>query len=449
MIKTNKGAILKRVGGSNLIFLSQTEALFLSLCDGTKTFEDISEKISNLYEVSIDIVKNDLHILIDKFNKINIINFLPQKLHKRLSKYTENEYLFIPEIDSPIIIPHKINSIGFSLTDYCPLNCNYCFGNFNSNNTKKYLPTEKVISIIEEAEELGKVEYVSLSGGDPIAHSGLAKIINFLEKKRINYEVSTKGTILSKEKIIELVDAGLRNIQISIDAWEPEKWSRITGLKKEDFNKVIEAFYWCNVFNIKTRGRITLSKENLNDLEILFQKLPFLGVEEIRVVPILPIGRGILSQTLTENEIKYAISLKEKYEKIYNGSIKITYGLQKFAKNITCGGAKVAMQICSDGEVILCDVVEGINKSAFSYGNIFEKSIKDIWFSEKANRFRYNLDLKECIQCDKFSTCNGGCRAVAYKYYGDINKHDPRCLNYSEKKEGELFIWKKEEMTTN
>lgn len=97
----------------------------------------------------------------------------------------------------------------------------------------------------------------------------------------------------------------------------------------------------------------------------------------------------------------------------------------------------------------MCDVVEGINKSAFSYGNIFEKSIKDIWFSEKANRFRYNLDLKECIQCDKFSTCNGGCRAVAYKYYGDINKHDPRCLNYSKKKEGELFIWKKEEMTTN
>ncbi|WP_156166105.1 MULTISPECIES: radical SAM protein [unclassified Marinitoga] len=241
----------------------------------------------------------------------------------------------------------------------------------------------------------------------------------------------------------------LRNIQISIDTWDHQKWSQLTGLKKEEFNKVIEAFYWCNVFNIKTRGRITLTKKNLYDLEILFQKLPFLGVEEIRVVPLLPVGRGNISNTLNEEELNYALSLKMKYEKIYKGNIKIVYGLQKYTGDITFGGAKVAMQVCSDGEVILCDIVEGIDKLAFSYGNVFKKSVKEIWFSKEANKFRYNLEIKECINCNKFSICNGGCRAVAYKYYRNFYKHDPRCLKFSDNKEGDLFIWEKKETLKN
>ncbi|WP_206528163.1 SPASM domain-containing protein [Marinitoga sp. 38H-ov] len=117
--------------------------------------------------------------------------------------------------------------------------------------------------------------------------------------------------------------------------------------------------------------------------------------------------------------------------------------MKTYTSNITCGGAKISMQICADGEVILCDVVEGINKKAFSYGNIYKNTIKEIWFSQKANEFRYNVNIEDCINCEKFSMCNGGCRAVSYKYYEDFYKYDPRCLKFSNKKEGELFIWQK------
>ncbi|WP_206528162.1 PqqD family protein [Marinitoga sp. 38H-ov] len=115
LIKTNKGAILKYIGGTNLIFLTHTEAYFLSLCDGTKNIEEIVLNISNLYDVPYNTVENDLTDLINKYLKANIISILPQKLSKRLSRYKKDEFIFIPEIDNPTIIPQKINSIGFSL----------------------------------------------------------------------------------------------------------------------------------------------------------------------------------------------------------------------------------------------------------------------------------------------------------------------------------------------
>ena len=441
LIKTNKGGILKFIGKTVALYVTQTDAIFLSLCDGTRSMSKIAILLSELYKVDSRTILNDITRLAEKLHELHVLVMLPMALEKRLSTMEDwHEFVFIPADESCPVVPARISSIGFALTNYCPYNCEYCYGAFGSENEAFYLPTAKVISIIEDARKLGKVEYVSLGGGDPIAHSGLSEIVSYLESCRITYELSTKGLLLSKKKVDELVVAGIRNIQISIDAWHPEVWSEIVGLPKHAFNSAIESFIYCKSANVSTRARITLSRRNLEELPYLLENLPFLGVSEIRIVTLMPSGRARINEIPNRDQIESALEVVEAFRSKYGNKPEIVFGVHRYTSSLSCGGAKLAMQIGADGEVLLCDVVEGLDRARFSYGNVFRNSIEEIWFSEQADAFRTNREISECLDCVKFAQCNGGCRALAFSYYNSYDSPDPRCSRISGK-EGDILEW--------
>jgi radical SAM protein with 4Fe4S-binding SPASM domain len=60
-------------------------------------------------------------------------------------------------------------------------------------------------------------------------------------------------------------------------------------------------------------------------------------------------------------------------------------GIYRYTPNAFCGGLKNSLYITPNGNVYPCDMLYGIkNDSLFKIGNIFEKNIEEIWFSEKA-----------------------------------------------------------------
>lgn len=442
VIKTNKGGIVKFIQKNIVLYTTQTDSLFLSLCDGTRSMKQIANVMSKLYNVDSSVILKDIIGLAKKLHDSHILFSLPQKLTNRPSTMEDwHDFVFIPEEETDLLIPNSINNIGFSITDYCPYNCEYCYGSFGKNKKPSYLPTEKIISIINEAKKLGKVEYVSIAGGDPIAHPGLPEIIRYLEKQRIFYELSTKGLLLTENKINELVKAGMHNIQISIDSWNPKLWSEMVGIPATYFNNTIEAFLLCKKANVDTRARITLSKRNLKEIPNLLENLPFLGVKEIRIVTLLPVGEGTQNNVPNKKQVEEIQNIIKKFRLINNNKPEIIFGMQKYTYSISCGGARLSIQIGADGKVLLCDVVEGIDREYYSYGNVYSNSIKEIWFSKEANSLRSNINIKECTDCKKFVQCNGGCRALAFVYYGKHNKPDPRCPRITGKEDNTLFEW--------
>lgn len=151
-----------------------------------------------------------------------------------------------------------------------------------------------------------------------------------------------------------------------------------------------------------------------------------------------------MQQCLNAEEIEMIQRVYKEFSKKNNDEIKVIIGLQKYTYSIICGGARLGPHICADGEVILCDAVGRLNRKKYSYGNIFKNSIQEIWFSEEANRLRYNSEIKTCNNCERFSYCNGGCRAIADSYYEKENMPDPRCPRISGKeKENLIFTWKR------
>ena len=124
-----------------------------------------------------------------------------------------------------------IEYLRISLTDKCNLRCKYCM----PETGVSYLKHEDILSL-EEVARLVRllsnegVKRVRLTGGEPLVRKNICKLISDIKNtdgiERVS--LTTNGTML-KDKARELVDAGLDDVNISIDTLDREGFINLTG----------------------------------------------------------------------------------------------------------------------------------------------------------------------------------------------------------------------------
>jgi len=106
-------------------------------------------------------------------------------------------------------------------TRRCNLACGYC------NEYDDFSPpilTETMLRRIDLLAGL-KTAIVTISGGEPILHPEIEKIIQRIRHHGMIAGMITNGYLLTPKKIQALNDAGLEHLQISIDNLEPNEVS--------------------------------------------------------------------------------------------------------------------------------------------------------------------------------------------------------------------------------
>jgi cyclic pyranopterin phosphate synthase len=127
----------------------------------------------------------------------------------------------------------RIDYLRLSVTDRCNLRCFYCM-----RSDMKFLPKPEVLSF-EEIERLSAifmrmgVRKLRLTGGEPLARPGIMTLIGRLGERLAAGEfeeltLTTNGTLLTRHAD-ELVAAGMRRINVSLDTLSEETFRRITG----------------------------------------------------------------------------------------------------------------------------------------------------------------------------------------------------------------------------
>lgn len=102
-----------------------------------------------------------------------------------------------------------------SLTKKCNLNCTYCW-DFDQRERMGELTTEEIKKILVSAKRLG-VRSFNPFGGEPFLRKDAVEIIKFAFEigfKRVT--VTTNGTLLSQERIRELVEAIPPNAELGV-----------------------------------------------------------------------------------------------------------------------------------------------------------------------------------------------------------------------------------------
>ena len=116
------------------------------------------------------------------------------------------------------------------VTRRCNLSCGYC-SEFDHHSSP--VPLELLKERIDAIHRL-RVVNTSLLGGEPLMHPDIVEIVRYCDRQN-QVSITTNGFLLNEKLVKQLNEAGLSNLQISIDTFEPDR----TGYIQKSLRKLL------------------------------------------------------------------------------------------------------------------------------------------------------------------------------------------------------------------
>ena len=138
----------------------------------------------------------------------------------------------------------------------------------------------------DQLKDLG-LKVITLSGGEPTTCSDWHIIAKRLVDNGIITSIITNGWLIDENFVHNAITSGIRSVCLSIDGLEKtHDFIRRSG----SFNKSIKALKELRKNNISTSVITSINKENICELEELYQLLSDLGVYSWQLQIALPMG---------------------------------------------------------------------------------------------------------------------------------------------------------------
>ncbi len=172
------------------------------------------------------------------------------------------------------------------ITEYCNFKCPYCRGlkdEIYGDRAFKQLSFEEVKRNIDYWCEGEPLENIRFSGGEPTLHKNIVEIIAYAKSKGINrIAISTNGSN-SLELYYKLIDAGVNDFSISLDACCAEDGDKMAGDVKGSWETVIENIKYISEETYVTVG-VVLTPDNIDKTIDTIRFADNLGVADIRII---------------------------------------------------------------------------------------------------------------------------------------------------------------------
>ncbi|MGG7076680.1 GTP 3',8-cyclase MoaA [Clostridium sardiniense] len=285
----------------------------------------------------------------------------------------------------------NVDYLRISITDKCNLRCVYCMPEKGSVFCKeeKRLSNEEIYRIAKEASKLG-IRKIRLTGGEPLVCPGIVDLI-----KRINsidgieeIAITTNGILLD-DKANELIDNGLKKVNISLDTLDKDKYFNITRGGKLD--KVLSAIDKCLDRGIKVKLNVVIIKGTNDDEIIDLVNLTLNKNIDVRFIELMPIGEGKKYTGLSNEElIKFlkdkGLKFKEEKRNLHDGPaeyIKLENAIGRVGfisamSNCFCSDCN-RIRITTDGMLKQClNWKSGINLKTLLDSGISDEAIRDV-----------------------------------------------------------------------
>ncbi len=204
-----------------------------------------------------------------------------------------------------------IDYMRISITDRCNLRCIYCMpiSGVMPIEHKEILTYEEIVRVAKVAATLG-VRKIRITGGEPLARKNITYLIASLKGISGIEDVSltTNGVLLEKYAM-ELADAGLSRVNVSLDSLRPGRYADITrGGEIHRVVKGIEAAERAGLMPIKIN---MVPIRGLNDDEIEeFARITLSTSYHVRFIEFMPIGARDLWNNvnhISTDEVKAAV----------------------------------------------------------------------------------------------------------------------------------------------
>lgn len=293
-----------------------------------------------------------------------------------------------------------IEYIQFFPTLRCNKNCEFCFNRGAIWHSD--FPLEKIRELIAHLKEQN-IKSLDILGGEPFLYEHLFKLVEMAIEENLKVTISTNGTLTSKiTEFLNIFSDKMFGLGVSIN-------QKVDPILLEIIRE--------NRLWMKT----VITKGWIPDYNLL--KL----TKEIKTKYYL-----IYMDSLTENDLKNALSFPEFLKSVYALKEKFPNIEPVFCKgfigggNYRCPAGTEKITIMPDGSVYPCYLLAKLEK--YKIGNILENSLSEILGNDKLKIFR-NFSGNVCDNklCIFYSQCKGGCPAHSIIHYGTHGYPDPRC----------------------
>ena len=345
-------------------------------------------------------------------------------------------------------LPYEIVAL---ISRKCFLSCVTCGAKAMYGSDKKFtdfIDTSLLRRIADELASWKKLVYVKMTGGEPAMHPDLFDILEYYTFRGIPIRLSTNGVFFSlKERASALVEAGLEVITISLDGI-PEKHNTIRR-GKNLYTKVAQAIAYIKERKKQLNTRkpmiqvaTIVSQTNYDSLPQFVTELEELGVDWLQIgfVQYVRDAAGLASQRVCRElggvgDDKWLFwrdsqlmnitgidpyvlegAFKEVFSRPRSFPISVVnigglnaedlkryHFTDEVIHHNLCSNPYVSMVILPPGLATFC-----IDFPQFFYGDLREKSLAEIWFSDKAQELRrkflnyyqqHGQNMPHCLRC--------------------------------------------------
>lgn len=303
-------------------------------------------------------------------------------------------------------------SISWDLTNRCNLFCKHCFnnsGDMKCHNFEEEFSKEKALDIARQIVKM-KVPQCCLCGGEVTLCDYLFDVISVLVKGGVTTNMVSNGQLIDEEFARHLKQVGINHVQISLDGLGYQH--DLFRNKKGAFDLAVRAIRALRKNKVTTMISFCPNKYNYRNFSVFLEYVRKLGCNYIRMMPLLPLGRG------NKHFEELCLSEKEQFDFIHEINtlqqayprITLEWGdpLEHMALVMVNKRRNPAvMGICSNGNI---SVTPYIN---ITVSNVYEKNLEEIW-SEGYNKIWSNPQIREIVK--DIQTIPDLCQMSAQEY---------------------------------
>ena len=182
------------------------------------------------------------------------------------------------------------NNLRISVTDRCNIRCFYCMPADNV----QFMPRDELLSFeeIERVVRIGTtlgIDRVRLTGGEPLVRRELHRLVERLVRVPGIVDIGlTTNAVLLGEQAQQLKDAGLKRLNISLDALDAEIFKRVT--RRDSYDKVVEGIAAARAAGFSPIKLNAVSIKGLTEDQIIpFAELARETDTEVRFIEFMPL----------------------------------------------------------------------------------------------------------------------------------------------------------------
>lgn len=276
-----------------------------------------------------------------------------------------------------LIGPHQL---ALDITNKCNLRCLHCYNFSGENNVIECeLSDNEVLDFVNSLKSI-RLYNMCFCGGEPLLRKDL--IIKCAKILSDNGSIVSNGILASDTTIDELCEAGIKNIQYSLDGIKGhDKLRNMSGV----FDRVVKAIEYTAQKDVSLGVAFCPTSFNIDEFLEVYNLIEKISLKyrndknhiKICVQPLMPIGRASDNiKSIIPSELNYRKLIKNINSKA-NGIINIEWGdpIDHLIRFTTKKLPVNFLTIRANGDLIVSPYLPII------VGNIKKHSLQDYWNS--------------------------------------------------------------------